>query len=162
MVLKQSPEIFGKHLNREIGSPTDYQKNLESGEFPSSYDLRIPASGSSNNDDLDDNDLAGALGDMDLGAAKGEQIRRSYQSSNAIATNVGSGRRRSADMPSDSFMPIKALNQFSTDWVIKARLVKKGDIRNWKNARGEGQLVNMDLIDREGTLIQVTGFNETA
>lgn len=50
-------------------------------------------------------------------------------------------------------MPIKALNQFSTDWVIKARVVKKGEVRTWKNARGEGQLVSMDLVDREGTLI---------
>ena len=59
-------------------------------------------------------------------------------------------------------MPIKALNQFSNDWVIKARVVKKGEIRNWKNAKGEGKLFNIDLIDREGTLIQATAFNETA
>lgn len=59
-------------------------------------------------------------------------------------------------------MPIKALNQFSTDWVIKARLVKKSEMRTWKNARGEGTILNVDIVDREGTLIQGTGFNETA
>lgn len=51
------------------------------------------------------------------------------------------------------YMPIKALNQFSNDWVIKARIVKKADIRAWKNAKGEGKLLNIDLIDRENTLI---------
>ena len=61
--------------------------------------------------------------------------------------------RASEVVPADAYMPIKALNQFSTDWVIKARVVKKADIRNWKNARGEGQLLNIDLVDREGTLI---------
>ena len=59
-------------------------------------------------------------------------------------------------------MPIKALNQFSQDWVIKARVVKKGDMRTWRNSRGEGRLFSIDLIDRDGTLIQATAFNEQA
>ena len=59
-------------------------------------------------------------------------------------------------------MPMKALNQFSCDWVIKARVVKKGSLRNWRNERGEGQLVNFDLVDRGGTLIQATSFGEAA
>jgi len=50
-------------------------------------------------------------------------------------------------------MPIKALNQFSTDWIIKARLIKKPEMRTWKNARGEGTIMSVDLVDREGTLI---------
>ena len=40
--------------------------------------------------------------------------------------------------------------------------MKKSELRYWKNAKGEGRLFNMDLIDREGTLIQATAFNETA
>ena len=35
-------------------------------------------------------------------------------------------------------------------------------MRTWKNAKGEGTLINVDLVDREGTLIQATGFKETA
>ena len=50
-------------------------------------------------------------------------------------------------------MPIKALNQFNTDWCIKARVLKKADMRTYKNAKGEGVILNMDLIDREGTMI---------
>ena len=59
-------------------------------------------------------------------------------------------------------MPIKVLNQFCVDWVIKARVVKKGNVRSWKNARGEGKLIAVDIIDRAGTLMQATAFNETA
>lgn len=82
--------------------------------------------------------------------------RRSYQAATELATST------SSDPMAHAYMPIKALNQFSTDWVIKARIMKKGNMRTWKNDRGEGTIMNIDLIDREGTLIQATGFNETA
>ena len=58
MVFKAIPDVYGKHLNSEIGSPCDYQKNKENDSFPSSYDLRVP---SAKTDDFDDNDLVGAL-----------------------------------------------------------------------------------------------------
>lgn len=63
---------------------------------------------------------------------------------------------------SENNMPIKALNQFNNDWRIKARILKKADLRMYKNAKGEGCILNLDLIDREGTMIQATAFNDTA
>ena len=62
----------------------------------------------------------------------------------------------------DEYMPIKALNQFTSDWCIKARITKKNELRHWKNARGEGHLLGLDLIDKEGTRIQATCFNDVA
>ena len=59
-------------------------------------------------------------------------------------------------------MPIKALNQFNADWCIKARILKKADMRTYKNAKGEGCILSLDLIDKEGTMIQATAFNDTA
>lgn len=90
--------------------------------------------------------------------------QRAYQSTERLAKPEPAYKlgRASETLPSDCYMPIKALNQFSTDWVIKARIVKKAEIKPWKNARGEGQLLNFDLVDKEGTLIQATCFNETA
>jgi hypothetical protein len=35
-------------------------------------------------------------------------------------------------MPNDYFMPIKALNTFTTNWVIKARVSSKGEMRKTK------------------------------
>jgi len=46
--------------------------------------------------------------------------------------------------------------------VIKARVVKKAAIREWKNAKSSGKLLNFDLVDKEGTMIQGTAFNEAA
>ena len=58
-----------------------------------------------------------------------------------------------SSLPASSYMPIKALNQFLKEWVIKARVVKKAPIRDWKNQKSSGKLLNFDLVDKEGTMI---------
>ena len=63
---------------------------------------------------------------------------------------------------SEMYTPIRVLNQFSTDWKIRARITKKGDKREWRNQKGEGVLMNIDLMDKEGTQIQATFFGESA
>ena len=75
---------------------------------------------------------------------------------------VARGAESVPNVPEDAYMPIKALNQFTSDFTIKARIVKKGALRTYKNQRGEGKLLNVDLIDRDGTLIQGTFFGECA
>ncbi len=54
------------------------------------------------------------------------------------------------------------MNQFSTDWRVKARLTKKNPLREWTNAKGTGCLLNVELMDKEGTQIQATFFNDGA
>ena len=52
------------------------------------------------------------------------------------------------------YTPVKALNMYSRDdWIVKVRVVKKGELRNWQNERGEGQVLSLDLIDKDDTLI---------
>jgi len=60
----------------------------------------------------------------------------------------------------EAYTPIRVLNQFSTDWRIRARVTKKGEEKHWRNNKGEGVLMNIDLIDKEGTQIQATFFGE--
>ena len=43
--------------------------------------------------------------------------------------------------------PIKVLTNNVLDWVIKARITKKYERKTWSNARGQGYLLNIDLID---------------
>jgi hypothetical protein len=50
-----------------------------------------------------------------------------------------------------SFTPIKSLNTFLFDWKIKARVTKKHAKKSWKNSRSEGTLLNIELIDKEGS-----------
>ncbi len=44
-------------------------------------------------------------------------------------------------------------------WTIKARVTVKSDVRHWTNARGEGKLFSVNLLDDTGE-IKATGFNE--
>ena len=60
----------------------------------------------------------------------------------------------------DDYTPLKSLNTFFFDWKIKVRLTKKCEKKNWKNAKGSGTLLNIELIDALGTQIQATMFNE--
>jgi hypothetical protein len=58
------------------------------------------------------------------------------------------------------YTPIAALNPMNNDWVIKARITKKSAPRHWKSFRGEGDLLNIEMKDDDGTLIQGTFFNK--
>jgi hypothetical protein len=48
-------------------------------------------------------------------------------------------------------MPIKALNTFSQEWIIKARITKKHQKKAWKNTKNSGVLLNIELMDEAGT-----------
>ncbi|VVB17558.1 unnamed protein product [Arabis nemorensis] len=58
--------------------------------------------------------------------------------------------------------PLVSLNPYQGSWTIKVRVTNKGVMRNYKNARGEGCVFNVELTDEEGTQIQATMFNDAA
>lgn len=55
--------------------------------------------------------------------------------------------------------PISSLTPYQNKWVIRARVTSKSGIRTWSNAKGEGKLFNMDLMDESGE-IRCTGFRD--
>ncbi|KAJ0963496.1 hypothetical protein J5N97_028618 [Dioscorea zingiberensis] len=58
--------------------------------------------------------------------------------------------------------PLVSLNPYQGNWTIKVRVTNKGNLRSYKNARGEGHVFNVELTDEDGTQIQATMFNEAA
>ncbi|MBA0644087.1 hypothetical protein Goklo_028298 [Gossypium klotzschianum] len=58
--------------------------------------------------------------------------------------------------------PLVSLNPYQGNWMIKVSLTSKGNMRTYKNARGEGCVFNVELTDEDGTQIQATMFNEAA
>lgn len=60
------------------------------------------------------------------------------------------------------YTPIKSLNTFLFDWKIKGRVTKKQAKKSWKNAKGTGTLLNIEIIDNQGIQIQATFFNDQA
>ncbi|KAB1216835.1 Replication protein A 70 kDa DNA-binding subunit B [Morella rubra] len=58
--------------------------------------------------------------------------------------------------------PLVSLNPYQGSWTIKVRVTSKGNMRTYKNYRGEGCVFNVELTDEDGTEIQATMFNEAA
>ncbi|KAK6123124.1 hypothetical protein DH2020_043120 [Rehmannia glutinosa] len=58
--------------------------------------------------------------------------------------------------------PLVSLNPYQGNWTIKVRVTSKGNMRTYKNARGEGCVFNVELTDEDDTQIQATMFNEAA
>ena len=73
---------------------------------------------------------------------------------------VQNPRDKIAERDLDQYTPIKAVSTYNNDWIIKARVSKKFNVKTWKNARGEGKLLNIELVDVYGDQIQATFFNK--
>ena len=56
-------------------------------------------------------------------------------------------------------MPIKALNTFARDWIIKARIANTSGLKTTRNG---GSLLKIELVDQYGTQIEGTFFNDSA
>jgi replication factor A1 len=57
--------------------------------------------------------------------------------------------------------PIASLSPYQSKWTIQVRVVSKPSIRTWSNSRGEGRVLNVDLVDETGE-IRAVAFNEVA
>lgn len=58
--------------------------------------------------------------------------------------------------------PLVSLNPYQGSWTIKVRVTSKGNMRTYRNARGEGCVFNVELTDEDGTQIQATMFKDAA
>lgn len=56
--------------------------------------------------------------------------------------------------------PISGLNMYSNRWTIRAKVTAKSDIRTWSNAKGEGSLFSVELLDASGVDVRCTFFKE--
>lgn len=84
----------------------------------------------------------------------------------ASSSSSSSGFVRASRAETSFSMPkeraeLGSLNVFSgTDWIVRARVTKKGPIRTWNNARGEGKLFGVDLFGADGTKMRATLFRD--
>lgn len=81
---------------------------------------------------------------------------------NKTSNSAGnSSMNQSTSISSQLTHPISSLSPYQNKWVIKARVMFKGPMRTWNNAKGEGKLFSMDLMDESGE-IRATAFKEQA
>lgn len=57
-------------------------------------------------------------------------------------------------------VPLAALNPYRTPWTVKVKLTNKGNVREYKSARGPGKVCSVDFVDEEGTAIGATLWRE--
>ncbi|KAF1330063.1 Replication protein a 70 kda dna-binding subunit, partial [Globisporangium splendens] len=63
--------------------------------------------------------------------------------------------------PNVRISDIQSLNPYAGGrWTIKARVTSRSPIKNWTNARGQGKLFSVDLLDSKGGEIRATMFND--
>ena len=59
--------------------------------------------------------------------------------------------------------PIASLNPYNSNWTVLARVGSKGDLRTFSNAKNpEGKVFTCEIVDSEGTTIEVTAWHEEA
>lgn len=79
--------------------------------------------------------------------------------SNNISAYIYGDRNMDQSVNDAITHPISSLCPYQNKWVIKARVTSKSPIRTWSNARGEGKLFSIDLMDESGE-IRATAFKE--
>ena len=65
------------------------------------------------------------------------------------------------DLSQQPVQPISTVNPYQGKLTIKAKVIHKSDMREWKNARSSGKLFSVDLADNSGE-IHATAFNADA
>uniref|UniRef100_A0A182Y582 Replication protein A subunit n=1 Tax=Anopheles stephensi TaxID=30069 RepID=A0A182Y582_ANOST len=83
----------------------------------------------------------------------------SYSSANRSMSGTSSSSGPAGSISDSLTHPISSLSPYQNKWVIKARVMSKSGIRTWSNAKGEGKLFSMDVMDESGE-IRVTAFKE--
>ena len=89
--------------------------------------------------------------------------RDTHMSNMSMCTNTAASETHTNEevavkgSSSQQICPIRSLTPYKTSWTIKVRVTQKSSIRTWSNARGDGKLFFMTLVDESGE-INATAF----
>jgi replication factor A1 len=56
-------------------------------------------------------------------------------------------------------VPIDTLNLYTMNWAMKGKIIQKGEIRHFRNDKGEGKVTSMRIADESGE-IRMNFFNQ--
>lgn len=95
-----------------------------------------------------------------FGGVKAEQKRTqpTFMSKQGAGAGGYGGAAAGPAASMTQFHPIASLHPYHSRWTIKARVTAKSDKRTWANAKGEGSLFSVDLLDAQGGQIKATMF----
>ena len=58
--------------------------------------------------------------------------------------------------------PVSSLNPYQNRWTIRVRVTNAPSMRTYHNARGDGKVLGVDLLDAEGGEIKAVCFGDAA
>ena len=88
----------------------------------------------------------------------GSAPKNNYRSSQSASSSAPIVRSN----PGVRYTLISQLNMYQNRWTIKARVTSKSEMRSWSNAKGEGTLFSVELLDSSGIDIKAVFFKEAA
>lgn len=142
IILELTVLNHGSEVGKKIGNPVQYTGDVSNKSLPP------PQTSTSN-----------------FGSNQGTNNGNSFAKRPAASSSFGgssfSNNSSMRSQPIDHSLthPIASLSPYQNKWVIKARVTAKSPIRTWSNAKGEGKLFSMDLMDESGE-IRATAFRE--
>ena len=124
-------------LKKTIGTPLEIDKNFtDPTGFERPLDLTIPQK---ETNELAPKEEVKAFEDSATEvSAKSSAVKEAVRQ--CISEVLG-------DVNAEHYTPIKMLTTFNFDWRIKARVTKKHALKNWKNDKTSGKLLNIELMD---------------
>mmetsp|Transcript_12810 Transcript_12810/g.19843 ORF Transcript_12810/g.19843 Transcript_12810/m.19843 type:complete len:687 (-) Transcript_12810:51-2111(-) len=147
LVIKDGFEVIVDKVEAKIGAPIDFAKAIENPEAKEAFTIPKAAAATVNFTPNPD-----AIQEKRVSAPpKAEKPAEPVVKELSVAKEEG--------INASSYMPIKAINTFSRDWVIKARLAKKSDLRPTKKG---GYILKLELVDNYGTSIEGVFFGDAA
>jgi len=144
-------EIVNPHPGHKIGSPVDIGKVNSGGGGGGVVPQVKPMYGNNNNNVKAEKSYSNPYANNNNNNNNNNSNPYAQSSAPIIRTNNAS---------SSSITPIANLNMYQNRWTIKARITSKGDIRHWSNAKGDGSLFSIDLLDSSQTDVRATFFKE--
>jgi len=153
-------EVLGTDLGQRIGDPQDIAavgggpENVPPQQQKAADAAQSMYGNKPNHDNTNSTAKPGgnAYGNRSSGFGGNNPYGGSSSSSSAPIVRTTPG--------GSSFTPIANLNMYQSRWTIRARVTTKSDIRTWSNARGEGSLFSIDMLDQSGIDIRATFFKE--
>ena len=80
-----------------------------------------------------------------------------------IGNNDNHDKTRQSMGGDKNYMPLSHLTPFSQNYTILVRITKKPmELKTYSNQKGQGKILNFNVIDRDNSEMQITAFNEIA